>query len=152
MAETYTLVVVEDNPDELELLMYALREHAKDETVRALRDGAQALEFAFGEATRTARRTFGLPRLVLLDLKLPKVGGLDVLAKLRSDPDWCAIPIIVLSASNQQSDITRAYELGASSYLVKPVDLDEFTELIQLVVTYWLRTNRTPMPVIQPGG
>ena len=131
------LLLVEDNPDDVELTLRAFRRAKLDQSVFVARDGAEALEFLFGgEAVAT------LPKVVLLDLKLPKVDGLEVLARIRQDERTRRLPVIVITSSREESDIRRAYALGANSYVVKPVEFERFVAAVGDVGLYWLQLNQ----------
>jgi two-component system, response regulator len=138
------LLLVEDNPHDLRLALRALQSHGFN-IVHVARDGAEALEYLFGDAdAETGTVEIEAPRAVLLDLKLPKVDGLEVLRRLKSDPRTHNIPVVVFTSSNQERDIADCYDAGANSYVVKPLDFDEFTEAIGDLGVYWLQLNRPP--------
>jgi two-component system response regulator len=136
------ILLVEDNPDDEALTLRALRKHDLADEVVVVRDGAEALAF-FYEATRAGDEH--LPELVLLDLKLPKVDGLQVLKILRDDAHTRRLPIVVLSSSSEERDIAQSYDLGANSYVRKPVDFAEFSEAVRQLGVYWLGLNE-PSP------
>lgn len=138
------LLLVEDQPSDAELALRALRALDLGRRVHLLEDGAEALDFVFGRGDYASRTASDAPGLILLDLKLPKVSGMDVLRAIKSDVQTKDIPIIVLSSSKEDSDIRRCYDLGANSYVVKPVDFEQFTETVQRIGTYWLETNEGP--------
>jgi hypothetical protein len=142
------ILVVEDNPMDLDFLLQAFEEHGVLNPVHVCRDGEEALQFI--EAHPTPDDT-ELPLLVLLDLRLPKVDGIDVLRHARQHPVWKRIPIVVVTTSRENSDISRAYELGVNSYIVKPVDFATFTEVVKQVKFYWLLTNEPPFPDARGG-
>jgi two-component system response regulator len=134
------ILLVEDNPNDAELTLRALKEHNLANTVHLARDGAEALEFLFGEGPgRTA-----VPKVILLDLKLPKVDGLEVLRRLKADDRTKLIPVVVLSSSREEPDIATSYRLGANSYIVKPVDFEAFVRAVSDVGLYWLLLNESP--------
>lgn len=137
-----SILLVEDNPDDEALTLRALRKHDLANEVVVVRDGAEALAF-FYEATRAGDDH--LPELVLLDLKLPKVDGLQVLKILREDAHTRRLPVVVLSSSSEERDIVQSYELGANSYVRKPVDFAEFSEAVRQLAIYWLGLNE-PSP------
>jgi CheY-like chemotaxis protein len=144
MKEQRLILLVEDNDDDVELTLRALRRNRVANRVDVVRDGAEALEYLFatgGYASRDARDT---PNLVLLDLKLPKVGGLEVLERLRSDPRTRRLPVVILTSSNVESDLARSYDLGANSYIRKPVDFTQFMETVNQLGLYWLVLNEAP--------
>ncbi len=135
------ILLVEDNPQDAELTLYALEKHKVANRIVNARDGAEALEYMFATGRYGDRRPEELPRLVLLDLKLPKVDGIDVLQKLKSDPRTRAIPVVMLTSSREESDIIESYRLGVNSYIVKPVDFEQFTAAVQQIGLYWLLLN-----------
>lgn len=141
---TVEILIVEDNPDDLELTLYALREHNVANRLHVARDGAEALDFLFAEGAFSGRDMTAQPVVILLDLKLPKVSGLEVLERVKADPRTATIPVVVLTSSREQPDIARAYELGANSYIVKPVDFEQFTDSIRELGLYWLVLNIPP--------
>lgn len=135
------ILLVEDNPNDVELTLHALHKNNLANRVHVVRDGAEALDFFFGPQ---AQEHPPRPQLVLLDLKLPKVSGLDVLRRLKEDPRTRTIPVVILTSSNTDSDIQSAYTLGANSYLRKPVDFHAFIEAAKTLGMYWLLMNRSP--------
>ncbi len=138
------VLVVEDNPSDLELTLRALRECGYSEGVAVARDGLQALEFIFCRGEFANRRISEQPHLVLLDLKLPFIDGIEVLRRVRSEPRTRFVPVVALSSSGHERDVTESYRLGVNSYIVKPVAFDKFAEAIRIVATYWLILNRPP--------
>src|SRR5690606_37570532 len=134
------ILLVEDNADDAELTLRALRKGRVSDRVPVARDGAEALAFLFGEGTIALTR---LPRVVLLDLKLPKVDGLEVLRRIRADARTRRMPVVVLTSSGESSDVTRCYDLGVNSYIVKPVDFESFMPAIEQAGLYWLLLNQT---------
>ncbi|PEN05189.1 two-component system response regulator [Longimonas halophila] len=134
-----SILLIEDQPYDAELTLRALRELGLDEDVMHLRDGAEALRYLFQDASDHGTP----PKLILLDLKLPKVSGLEVLEALKSDERTHCIPVIALTSSQEQQDLTRCYDLGVNSYVVKPVDFEQFTETVQRIGRYWTSTNQT---------
>jgi two-component system response regulator len=139
-----TILLVEDNADDEQLTLRALRKNAILNEVVVVRDGQEALDFLFGAGTHAGRDTSIQPQVTLLDLNLPKIGGLDVLRRLRADPRTALLPIVVMTSSQQDEDIVRSYELGANSYVRKPVDFAQFTESVRQLGLYWLAINRPP--------
>ena len=137
------LLLVEDQSSDAELTLRALRDLDLRTCPHRIGDGAEALDFLFGRADHADRRVEDTPGLVLLDLKLPKVSGHEVLRALKSDDRTRDIPVVVLSSSGERSDVERCYALGANSYVVKPVDFDAFTQTVQRIGTYWLEMNET---------
>lgn len=137
------IILIEDNPIDTELAIKALRKAGAKGDIRVLSDGAEALDYFFGIGKFQGREIFELPRFVLLDLKIPKVSGLEVLDLIRANRYMNAIPVIVFSSSAVPSDIEEAYKKGANSYLVKPIDYAKYSSVLKSVVEYWLSFNRT---------
>ena len=131
------ILLVEDNPNDAELTLRALKQRKLANQVHVCRDGAEAMAFFDGGAGP-------VPKVVLLDLKLPKLDGLEVLRRLKADQRTKAIPIVILTSSREEPDIERAYELGANSYIVKPVDFEAFARAVSEVGLYWLLLNHPP--------
>ncbi len=138
------ILLVEDNPQDLELALRALKKANLTNRIHVARDGAEALEFTFCEGSQAARRIEDPPKVVLLDLKLPKVDGLEVLKRIKGDPRTHSIPVVVLTSSKEQSDVVESYQLGANSYIVKPVNFDGFVAAVQQLGMYWLLINQPP--------
>jgi len=137
------ILLVEDNPNDLELTLIALeKSHLANEVV-VVRDGAEALEYLECRGAFIGRNA-GNPAVILLDLKLPKVDGLEVLRRLRADPETATVPVVVLTTSREERDIVESYRLGVNSYIVKPVDFDQFSESVRLIGFYWLLVNKAP--------
>ena len=130
------ILLVEDNDDEAELALHALESHGIDAEVARMRDGVEALEYLLAEPPRPT------PALVLLDLNMPRVGGLEVLRRLRAIPDTRRLVVVVLTTSDEQSDLRRAYDLGANSYILKPIEFDQFEAVVRDLGLYWLGVNR----------
>ncbi len=142
--DTRTLLLVEDNSDDEELTLRAFAKSGNCSSVIVARDGAHAIRLLFGDEG-TGKSEFGLlPSLVILDLKLPRVGGLEVLAKIREHPRTRTLPVVVLTSSDEAKDIEESYRLGANSYIRKPVDFDEYLDAIRQMEQYWLDVNRCP--------
>ena len=141
------ILVVEDNPDHLELTVLTLEEHGVLAKIAVARDGAEALDFLYGQGVHAGRDTQHQPTFILLDMKLPKLSGLDVLRSLRANPLTALVPVVMLTSSSEQSDIVACYQAGANSFVRKPVDFGEFTEKLNLLQAYWLGTNECPAPV-----
>jgi two-component system response regulator len=143
MVEAVEILLVEDNPNDEELALHALRRHQLAHHIEVVRDGAEALDFLFCTGAYTCRNVKDTPKVILLDLKLPKVDGLEVLRHVRTDARTKLVPIVVLTSSSEEPDILKSYELGANSYIVKPVDFDQFTETVRQLGLYWLQLNQT---------
>ena len=139
-----TILLVEDNPDDEALTLRAMNKMSITNQIFVTRDGAEALDFLFATGIYSNRRMNELPAVILLDLKLPKVDGLEVLRRLRSAEHTRYIPVVVLTNSNEEQDILRSYSLGANSYVRKPVDFQTFTNLVGQLGKYWLILNETP--------
>jgi two-component system response regulator len=139
------ILLVEDNPDDEALTVRALEKHRVANRVEVVRDGAEALDWIFRKGKHASRPPED-PSLVLLDLKLPKVDGLEVLKRLRSDPATRRIPVVALTSSREEPDVRRAYDLGVNSYVVKPVDFNSFLEATGRLGLYWLLLNQAPAP------
>jgi len=144
MKEQRLILLVEDNDDDVELTLRALRRNRVANRVDVVRDGAEALEYLFSTGSYAGRDVRDTPNLVLLDLKLPKVGGLEVLERLRADARTRRLPVVILTSSNVESDLARSYDLGANSYIRKPVDFTQFMEAVNQLGLYWLVLNETP--------
>ena len=138
------VLVVEDSPHESELTLRALKKSHPSANVFLVEDGVQALDFLLGKSAFAHRANTVAPRLVLLDFKLPKMNGLEVLRQIRANDETKTIPVVMLTSSQEEKDITDSYEHGANSYLVKPVDFDQFVECVSKVGEYWLTCNRLP--------
>ncbi|MGH9698973.1 MAG: response regulator [Candidatus Acidiferrales bacterium] len=138
------ILLVEDNPADAELALHALQKSKMANQIRVLQDGAEALEFLFCRGAFANRRFDSPPRLVLLDLKLPKVDGLQVLREVKTDPRTRAIPIIILTSSKEDRDLVKSYTLGVNSYIQKPVNFNEFQEVVRQLGMYWLLVNCKP--------
>lgn len=141
------ILIVEDNPDHLELTVLTLEEQGVAAKIAVARDGAEALDFLFGQGNHAGRDTQHQPTFILLDMKLPKLSGLDVLRSVRANPLTALVPVVMLTSSSEQSDIVACYQSGANSFVRKPVDFGEFTEKLNLLQAYWLGANECPAPV-----
>ena len=138
------ILLVEDNPDDVVLTLRALKKNNILNEVVVARDGVEALDYLFGTGIYAGRDTDILPIVVLLDLKLPKVDGLEVLQRLRGNERTMLIPIVILTSSKEERDLIRSYRLGANSYVVKPVDFNQFSEAVRQLGLYWLLWNEPP--------
>jgi two-component system, response regulator len=138
------ILMVEDNDQDLALAQRALRKANVTNRIHVVRDGEEALQFLFCEGPYAERKLEDGPKVVLLDLKLPKIDGLEVLQRLKSDPRTKAIPVVVLTSSKEQSDVVETYNLGVNSYIVKPVNFEQFSETVQKLGLYWLLINQPP--------
>ena len=143
-ADAVDILLVEDNPNDLELALRALKKHNLSNNVIVARDGAEALDFIFGTGSYAHRQIEKIPKLVLLDLKLPKVDGLEVLRRIKADERTKTIPVVVLTSSQEERDVVDSYRLGVNSYIVKPVDFDQFIDCVSELGLYWLVCNQPP--------
>jgi len=143
------ILLVEDNLDDVLLILRVLTraEIAREEDVAVARDGAEALEYVFPAEAPPAQDTEGLPRVVFLDLKMPKVDGLEVLRRLRADARTRLVPVVIMTSSDEETDLMRSYSLGANSYIRKPEDFSQFADAVRQVGQYWLRLNRAASSV-----
>lgn len=141
------IFLVEDNPDDEALTLRALRKNKITNEVVVARDGAEALALFFGPGKNPGGDGHPLPQMVLLDLKLPKVDGLEVLRRLRADPRTRLLPVVILTSSREEKDLVEGYGLGANSYVRKPVDFARFVEAVRELGLYWLLLNESPPPV-----
>jgi CheY-like chemotaxis protein len=139
-----TILLVEDNPDDEELTLRALKKNNITNKVVVAHDGAEALDYLFGSGSYSGRDTSILPQVVLLDLKLPKIDGLEVLRSLRADQRTRLLPVVILTSSNEEQDRLNGYGLGANSYVRKPVDFVQFSEAVRQLGLYWLLLNERP--------
>jgi two-component system response regulator len=142
------ILLVEDNPNDEMLTLHAFKRQKVVNSVYVVRDGAEALEYVFCTGAYADRRIEN-PRVILLDLKLPRVDGLEVLRQIRSDPRTRMIPVVVLTSSSEERDIVETYKLGVNSYIVKPVDFEQFNEVAKHLGYYWLLLNRQPISSIK---
>ena len=142
--DSVEILLVEDNPNDVELTLHAFKKHNFANHIEVVRDGAEALEFIFCTGAYAQRRIENGPKVILLDLKLPKVDGREVLRQIKSDPRTRAIPVVVLTSSREEPDIVESYQLGVNSYIVKPVDFEQFTEAVRNLGMYWLLLNQPP--------
>ncbi|HEY0465383.1 MAG TPA: response regulator [Polyangiaceae bacterium] len=142
--EIVEILLVEDNPEDLQLTLRALTKAHVSNRIEVARDGAEALEFLFCEGSHAARKPGGGPKVVLLDLKLPKIDGLEVLKRLKADERTKTIPVVMLTSSREQSDLVESYRLGVNSYIVKPVNFERFAQAVQDLGLYWVLLNQSP--------
>jgi two-component system response regulator len=138
------ILVVEDSPEDLELMLRALRASKLSNRIQVARDGVEAMDFVFREGQYAERSNEDSPKLILLDLKLPKVDGLEVLKRIKSDPQTRSTPVVVLTSSREQRDVIESYRLGVNSYIVKPVNFDAFAAAVTELGLYWLLLNQPP--------
>jgi len=139
-----TILLVEDNPDDVKLTLRAFKRNNMLNPIVVARDGVEALDFLFARGAHAERAGKPLPTLVILDLKLPKLDGLEVLKAVRGDARTRLVPVVILTSSKEQQDLIQGYALGANSYVRKPVDFTEFMEAVRLLGIYWLMTNQPP--------
>ena len=138
------ILLVEDNPDDVELTLYALKNSKLVNRIQVVRDGVEALDYLMGVGGFAGRDILDMPLLILLDLKLPKVSGLEVLRRIRADPRTRAVPVVILTSSREERDLAESYNLGVNSYVVKPVDFDRFSKVAKDLGYYWLLINEPP--------
>jgi CheY-like chemotaxis protein len=143
-SQVVEILLVEDSPQDLELALRALRKANLTNHIEIARDGVEAMEFIFCEGPYVGRKIEDGPKVILLDLKLPKIDGLEVLQRIKSDPRTQHIPVVVLTSSKEQSDVVESYRLGVNSYIVKPVNFEQFAEAVQQLGMYWLLLNHPP--------
>lgn len=136
---------MEDNPNDIELTLHAFKKNKLTNRIHVVRDGAEALEFLFATGAYAGRDSADWPRVILLDIKLPKVDGLEVLRQIKKDPRTRTIPVVLLTSSREERDILESYRLGSNSYIVKPVEFDQFTNAVRELGMYWLLLNRPPV-------
>ncbi len=139
-----TILLVEDDPDEAELALFGFGQAGNHYDIQLVRNGEEALEFLFATGCHADRPAQRMPSLVILDLDLPRVSGFEVLRQIRQTPEYRYTPVVILTTSDEQSDILQGYQLGVNSYLCKPVDFESFADLLQQVSEYWLCTNTRP--------
>ena len=135
------ILLVEDNPSDVKLTLHALKTANLANSIQVARDGVEALEFLFGAALNTDQEIPEKPKLILLDLKLPRLNGHEVLKRIKNDPRTCGIPVVMLTSSGEERDVLKTYEGGANSYIIKPVDFEQFTDAIRDIGKYWLVIN-----------
>lgn len=139
------ILLVEDNADDAEMTIHALRKHNLANKLIHMKDGEEALDFLFGTGKFAGRDLSIKPSLILLDLKMPKVDGMEVLGKVKSNEDTKKIPVVILTSSKEDPDVTRCYELGANSYIVKPVEFEGFVKAVSEIGLYWMLINHPPV-------
>ena len=139
-----TILLVEDNPDDEELTLMALKQSHILNKVVVAHDGVEALDYLFGTGKYAGSKAPELPQIILLDLKLPKLGGMEVLQQMRANPRTQVIPVVILTSSSEEEDILSSYRLGANSYVRKPVEFQRFAEAVQQLSLYWLLINQSP--------
>lgn len=139
------ILLVEDDPNDAELTMRALEKNHLANKVHLVKDGAEALDFIFCKSSYEGREHCDRPKVILLDLKLPKIEGLEVLRKIKSDEKTKVIPVVVLTSSKEESDLIKSYHYGVNSYIVKPVSFDKFIESVSQLGMYWLLLNQPPI-------
>ena len=142
------ILLVEDNPHEARLTILSLQEHKLADNLKHIDDGAEALDFIFANGVYSARANAKHPKIILLDLNLPKVGGLEVLRQIKSNEKTKSIPVVILSSSNQGQDIAAGFQLGANSYIVKPVEFDSFQKAVAELGLYWMFMNESPVSTV----
>lgn len=142
-----TILLVEDNPDDETLTLRALRRNSIANEVVVAHDGVEALDYLWGEGSYQGRDVREMPAVVLLDLKLPRVDGLEVLGRLRSDPRTELVPVVILTSSKEEQDLVNGYKLGANAYVRKPVDFTQFMDAVRQLGLFWLVLNEAPPPV-----
>ncbi len=138
------ILLIEDNPHDVEMIISAFKENHIHVPVRSLKDGAEALDYLFGSDGFARKGPGVFPKVILLDLKLPKVNGLEILKKIRSDEKTRHIPVVILTSSNEEKDRMESYRLGVNSYIVKPVDFESFSNCVAEIGIYWTKLNKPP--------
>ena len=142
--EQIEILLVEDSPEDAEMTLRALRQKNLGNQVHWVKDGEEALEYLFGRGRYAGRRHDHPPKLVLLDIKMPKVDGIEVLRRLKQNPATRSVPVVVMTSSNEERDVVESYQLGVNSYIVKPVQFDAFLDTVAKIGLYWVLTNRVP--------
>ena len=138
------ILLVEDNPHDIGLTLHAFRKHNLTNRIHVVRDGAEALDYVFCSGAYASRKKDDGPKVILLDLKLPKVDGLEVLRRIKADPTTSMIPVVVMTSSREERDLIESYRLGVNSYIVKPVNFENFSAAVAEIGHYWLLTNEAP--------
>ena len=144
MTEAVEILLVEDNPSDIKLAMHAFQKNNLANHVKVLRDGAEALEYVFCTDRYADRKGHGQPKVILLDLKLPLVDGLEVLRRIKSDPETKAIPVVVMTSSTEDRDMVDSYQLGVNGYVQKPLDFEQFISAVRQIGMFWLLVNKVP--------
>jgi CheY-like chemotaxis protein len=138
------ILLVEDNPNDVELALRAFKKNKLVNRVYIVRDGEEALDYIFCRGNYAQRNINHTPKLILLDLKLPKIDGIEVLKQIKSDPRTNSIPVVVLTTSREECDVLETYRLGVNSYILKPVDFDQFVDSVRQIGFYWMLLNQSP--------
>ncbi len=146
MTDAVEILLVEDNPSDIKLAMHAFQKNNIANHVKVLRDGAEALEYLFCTDRYAGRKQQSQPKIILLDLKLPLIDGLEVLRRLKSDAETKPIPVVVMTSSSEDRDMVESYQLGVNGYVQKPVDFDQFTNAVRQIGLFWLLVNKVPYP------
>ena len=144
MVEEIEILLVEDNPEDAEMTMHALRQNNLVNRLHWVKDGEEALEYLYRSGRYAGRDPARPPKLVLLDIKMPKVDGIEVLRRLKEDERTKATPVVIMTSSNEERDVVESYRLGVNSYVVKPLQFDVFLETVAKIGLYWVLTNRAP--------
>ena len=152
MTHEVHILLVEDNPDDVNLALHAFKKHKLANAVYVARNGVEALDFIFCTGPHADRQIENGPKVILLDLKLPLVDGVEVLRRVKTDPRTQKIPVVVLTSSREERDIVETYQLGVNSYIVKPVDFEQFTESVRQMGYYWLLLNQCSVTTHAAGG
>lgn len=139
-----SILLVEDNPMDVELTVRAFKRHHMSNPIRVVRDGQEALDYIHGRGNFADTSEAPVPGLILLDIRLPRIDGLEVLRELKGHPVYRSVPVVMLTTSREDADVIKSYELGANSYIVKPVDFDKFLEVVERIEMYWILTNVQP--------
>lgn len=150
--ESAVILLVEDDPADVELTLHALQSERLANRIQVVRDGEEALDFIFRRGVFSNRDPDSWPRLILLDLKLPKLDGIEVLRQIKSNPGSKALPVVILTSSRQENDVLNGYLLGANSYIQKPVDFEQFRRIVKQLGLYWLLVNQPPPPQVFSNG
>jgi CheY-like chemotaxis protein len=145
MNDVVEILLVEDNPNDAKLALHAFKKNHLTNRIHLVRDGEEALDFVFSTGQYAHRVEMPSPKVILLDLKLPKIDGLEVLRRVKSDPRTKSIPVVMLTSSREDQDVIESYSLGVNSYIVKPVDFAQFTESVQSLGMYWMLLNNPPV-------